>query len=242
MGCNFSNEISSSKLIICIRHGERCDYAGLNPTLGKNDPELTLNGNEQATLMGIQSSEEILKRNSKGKIKIMSSPFSRTLQTSKNILRSLTEKLDKNQLDNIIYVENNLCEFIEYSHVNPVPPKDYLALYNNKDFTDREFKHIQINLLNDKDALPTVIETDDVCSNRIKTLVEGTLQSGFDKDVEVYIFVSHGTPIDKLNQLMGYPGPFGYKKIGYCDSFIYNVDTVNKKTEFIDRKRITQSL
>jgi broad specificity phosphatase PhoE len=242
MGCNFSNEISSNKLIICTRHGERSDYAGLNPKLGKNDPELTINGNEQATLMGFQISEEILKRNIKGKIKILSSPFSRTLQTSKYILRSLSEKLDKNNLDNIIYVENNLCEYMEYSHVNPVPPKDYLALYNNKDFKDREFKNIQINLLNDQDVLPTEIETDDVCSNRIKNLLDLTLESGFNKDVDVYIFVSHGTPIDKLNQFMGYPGPFGYKKIGYCDSFIYNVDLANKKTEYIDRKTNTQSL
>ena len=76
-----------------MRHGERSDHAGLVPNLGPCDPELTEKGSSQAYKMGQVLSQEIseFQKDSKGKILIISSPFARTLQTSKGVLNALIE-------------------------------------------------------------------------------------------------------------------------------------------------------
>jgi broad specificity phosphatase PhoE len=237
MGCDISSENNGKKILICTRHGERSDYAGMTPTLGKNDAELTNKGMEQAYNIGVVLCDEILKREIKGKIKILSSPFARTLQTAKYISKALSERLTKAQHDNTINVQNFLCEYIEYSLISKDLPKNYLAVYNNKNFRETEFQKTKLKFVNDKENLPHKIETEEDCIERIKNMIDITLESCLENEIDVVILVSHGTPIDKINQHLGYPGPYGYKQIEYCDSFIYGVDLNTKKFQYICRRK-----
>jgi broad specificity phosphatase PhoE len=229
------------KLLILTRHGERSDYAGLPSILHKCDPELTKTGCEQAFEIGTTISEEIIKRKIKGKILILSSPFSRTLQTSKYILKALYENLDKKDIiiHNKILVDNRLCEYIDKSLINSELPKDYLAVYINNQFIENEFKVIQIEFVNDKDTLPKSVESSSECFDRLKECLVSNIENILsEEDIGVVIFISHGTPIDHMNRILGYLGPFGFKNISYCKSFFYSVDVLTGKTKFLDQKEL----
>src|SRR5687768_4910381 len=97
---NYSNDIISAneneKIIIIMRHGERTDLAGEEVKINISDPELTEIGKEQAFNAGrrlkqILDNMYIEKSNTNvsvenitsKKIAIISSPFSRTLETAK---------------------------------------------------------------------------------------------------------------------------------------------------------------
>ena len=51
--------MSSSKLLILIRHGERCDFTGQVPVFGQYDPELTENGKTYAFKTGKLLSQKL---------------------------------------------------------------------------------------------------------------------------------------------------------------------------------------
>ena len=232
---------SNKKLIICTRHGERTDHVGLIPSYGPCDPELTENGCQQAYLMGQILSKEISEftKDQKGKILILSSPFVRTLQTSRGLLSGLVEH-DNNSLgiQKEIHVDHLLSEYIKKELIE-ILPVNYLNLYNNCEFLQTELPEYSLNFLNMKELLPVELECKETCHQRMKKCVENVINDVLKmEDVKVVILVSHGTPIDNINKILGYPGPYGWKNINYCNSYFYLHDTDLKSTEFLYLKKL----
>lgn len=224
---------SNHKLLICVRHGERSDFAGLTPKLHKFDPELTEKGKKQASEIGKiinHSLNKIYKIDQEKKILILASPFARTLQTAKEILLSINEE----QKENKIFVKHLLCEFINYEFYGN-QPKDFLTLYHNRNCIDEEIKNVEIEFIDEKELLPTY-EEDEHCLERMSKCVDIAIEKHLGReDVGAVILVSHASPIDFINQVLGYKGPFGWSYIKYCSSYVYSVDVENKKTKYLER-------
>jgi broad specificity phosphatase PhoE len=251
---NYMNIIDSEsksqykKLVICLRHGERSDYAGQVSCLHKFDPELTDNGKLQAYMAGkniLGGVKSIMGSNINGRIMILSSPFARTLQTARQVYNALNEEINKNQstlqLDNQIHVDHLLCEFIEESFNNELPI-DFLSIYNNSKFLDKELKEIELKFINEKKLLPGKKENSEECFDRLKTCAKNVIENMFNTDTDIVILVSHGTPIDNLNKAMGYPGPHGPSYIEYCSHYFYGVDLereggINLNVNFIKKDK-----
>jgi len=112
------------KGIIVMRHGERIDMK--SPTLQKlseYDPELTENGINQAKEVG-NKIKQILNKEI-DTINLYSSPFTRTLMTGLNMVKTLNLK------NNNIFIANDLFEMAT-PQVFKYNPLDQL-LINNKD-------------------------------------------------------------------------------------------------------------
>jgi hypothetical protein len=143
-------EISQNKerLIIIMRHGERTDLAGFTTEINEYDPELTENGKNQAYEAGKRLNEFLelkfkeRQENFKHKnISIISSPFTRTLETAKYMKNGL-------ELNIPIFVENGLSEFISKAWFRNSPIdflcyykifKDNISNYSHDDNDEKKF-------------------------------------------------------------------------------------------------------
>lgn len=234
-----------NKLIICMRHGERSDHIGLIPKLGYCDPELTENGCQQAYNMGKIIKNEINKicNEQVGKIMVISSPFARTLQTSRGVISGMTENFNKSELiEREIHIDNLLCEYISEKRLIEKKPVEYLSLYNDDSFFPSELENFTIRYLNPKEDLPITEEFHDTCLERLKRCVQNlTNEILIGTDVSVVILVSHGTPLDNLNKILGFPGPFGFCHINYCNSYFYNFDLENNTTEYLYKRSLDEN-
>ena len=101
-------ESKPKRLIILTRHGERIDNTSnrKKQVLPSDDPELTDTGRKQALNMG-QKIASYVKENygielDEKTAKVLSSPFSRTLQTSLNLIKSYGKYSEDN-----IRIEND---------------------------------------------------------------------------------------------------------------------------------------
>ena len=112
------------KSIIIVRHGERIDCVDSksNQLLSEYDPELTEKGINQAKDIGKQIKKCLKKEINT--INLFSSPFTRTLMTGLNIMKTLNLK------NNNIYIVNDLFEYASKSNFNYLPLNDLLI--NNK--------------------------------------------------------------------------------------------------------------
>lgn len=232
------------KYVICIRHGERTDHAGLIPNFYKFDPELTDKGKSQAKEVGLKlmqklSNELNISTNS---IAIISSPFGRTLQTSKEIFHSMAIENKSTSLYDItdqsnsqkLYVNNLLSELIEESFCGEFP-KDFLTIYNNSKILEDEFKNINLHFMHHLDQLPT-FESKEECQNRMEKMMDEVVDQFFHKEnKDAIVLVSHGSPIDFINRNKNYPGPPGFKNICYCSTFIYSYDMEKKEFSFLEK-------
>jgi broad specificity phosphatase PhoE len=209
-------ENNNEKLIIVVRHGERADYAGQKPRLYKFDPELTEKGHKQAYITGeliktfLESEFKLDFKNMN--IALCSSPFARTLQTSRN----LKNAFGINHLS--LYVDNGLSEYIEDSFEGEIPFK-FLTVYNNYDQISDEFEGTNLVYLNTK--LPEFETPEQVNERVIKAVYDNIERFLKTENRDVLILVTHGTPVDLINQELKYVGPFGMTYIKYCSTYIY---------------------
>ena len=223
--------------VILIRHGERSDFKGLVPQFGKLDPELTKHGEEQAYTAGQILSNELftqMKVDPKmTKIQLISSPFVRTLQTSRNVLKGIIDR-GVYQISPIINVDYYLSEMVgeEFRDDYPIQSLNFL---NQNDLFKEEFKHETFNVLSkDTSTLPNYVETEPMCEERMKTYINYLIpEVSKNKEYNITLLISHGEPINEMNKHLGYKGPYGWRHIKYCNTFYYEIDTTLKQSVFL---------
>jgi len=223
-----------------MRHGERTDFSGEIPKLGYLDPEMTKKGCEQAYQMGMIISKEIsnLNYDNNGKIILISSPWARTLQTSNGVLSALSDE-NCNGLQKEIHIDHLLGEIIDKKEYIEELPKNYLTLYNNHELILSNVGEINLKYLNFKENLPVVEENHEICYKRSEKCIENTKNDILiNDDVNIVILISHGTPIDNMNKILGFPGPFGFSHIKYCNSYFYSHDSQTNATEYLFKKEL----
>ena len=224
---------SNNKYVILLRHGERVDRVGLPITFHPKDPEMTDNGKNQAFEAGKKIKyyiEENIGDLNQINIHIISSPFTRTLQTSVQLRNSLFEN-DKNKQ---IILKNYLSEYIDHEFEG-IHPNNIIGIYINHPKFKPEFPDelFDTSLL---DELPNEYETEEDMINRMSNVVNVRVNNIFrQNDCDVVIMVSHATPIDHMNRAMGYPGPYGWEYLSFCDSLIYSYDINMNKFEFLKK-------
>ena len=137
-----TNQSKHSKLLILTRHGQRIDLSQLKKLQKhpKDDPELTAVGREQAVKMGkiIKKYVQDLNDFEQTSFLIVTSPFSRTLQTTIGLIEGYEFK------EYALKVDNRLCEVIFPEFVDG-PPSDYLCLYNKPKVLNSEIGNKNIN-------------------------------------------------------------------------------------------------
>ena len=223
-------------LLIFIRHGERSDkVTGIIPTFNKWDPELTLNGKRQALDIGSILSDYLLEKYPNFKnLKIITSPFARTIQTSKNVLKGLSNKL---AFENNLEINYYFSEYIKEVYPTFDFPS-FLVVKNEFHKLLPDLENTDLSYMNNADeVISKQFENDKLCEERIlkglKNLFS-VLQK--EKEETVYVVVSHGDPINFANIELGYPGPIGWRNIQYCNSFVYEVDFTEDKSGVIKSK------
>ena len=96
--------MKDKKFIIVMRHGERTDFSGFTPKFGEWDPELTKRGEEQAFKAGNIISKQLQEMNLNSDstfIQVISSPFVRTIQTARNVIKGIK---NANEVKGRIYI------------------------------------------------------------------------------------------------------------------------------------------
>lgn len=239
-----------TKYILLTRHGERID--NINPSsqiLPQDDPELTQKGKEQALKMGDKIYEYLKqKKNIKinsNNIIILSSPFSRTIQTSINLLKAFSLSDYESKL---LHIDNKICELIFPYSVSNLPKK-YLSIFikpelNNTYFNKlEEFEQRQINIANinsiSVDELPNRYESEKDVYLRLEKCFDQILNiTLLDKELEIVNLVSHAGTINYAYSLLLCEINKGNKKlcdeikdglhsieydIHYCDTYVFKV-------------------
>ena len=220
---------SKSKYLISIRHGERTDHCGIEPKIHKFDPELTEKGKSQGYEIGNKIIKYLMEqRNIKNeKIGLISSPFSRALQTTINIKKSIE---DSNIEIEKILINNLLSESI-YDIKSDRPISEILAIYNDNIILKNELKNIKLEYLNDLTFIPLLTETEDECFQRLNKAIESVTQL-LDDYYDIIIVISHATPINFINKHLLYPyDTSNCSYVKYCSAFIYEY---TKNYSFID--------
>lgn len=232
------NEEESKDLLILVRHGERCDKVGLIPTFHKHDPELTEKGKQQGFEIGTILSDYLSQNFPQNKnIFIISSPFARTIQTSKKLIKGLNSKNDINKLnfENTIHINYHFTEFIDKNFTTFDYTK-FLILKNQFDKLEAELEDTRLIPINDADGIMNNgYETTDSCSARMINGIKSLLiedQKNFtfknlNGNKNVFIIVSHAEPINQANIQMKYPGEFGWSFIKYANAIIYDINYEN---------------
>ena len=231
-------DTSTKHYVVLIRHGERSDFKGLTPQFGKLDPELTKHGEEQAYTAGQLLSDELLNQikidPKTAKIQLISSPFVRTLQTSRNVLKGIIDK-GVYHISPIINIEYYLGEMVGEEFRDDYPLQS-LKFLNQNDLFKEEFKHETFNVFSkDTSTLPNYVETEPMCEQRMKTYIEYLLpELSKNKEYNITLLISHGEPINEMNKHLGYKGPYGWRHIKYCNTFYYEIDTTLQQSVFLN--------
>lgn len=261
--------LKKEKIVVLMRHGERADLAGAEVKCNYSDPELTEVGKNQAYTAGkrlrsiledmlddklkkIDASETMHTSGSDLfsdlKIALISSPFSRTLETTIYAKNGMG-------LNGPIYIENGLSEFISYGWFKN-SPKNFLCyqqlFHNNEesnesDLAKRKTKMEKVKIkkpeyfLNQMMneiliyqslyPLPEFPESTNKCISRFQTTLDLILYYyGIRKDYNIIIMVSHVFGIQALCEKMEIP--MDYFEIEYCSTFIFRFDTETGKFTF----------
>jgi len=224
--------MKSNKYLIFIRHGERKDLVGEKVLLDPCDPELTEKGKKYCYEMGLELKKELEKLNIDFKrIKLLSSPFIRALQTSKQFLNGLS-------LPQTIYVDNNLCEYFLEKEFKDKNPFEFLSIISNEKkeipLFKNEMKDCKLILLNSYDLLPKKVEIREDVVKRLGNYIPELKKNLYeDKENDVYILVTHACPIHIICDFFNYPKKYeNDSKIAFAQYFIFNINK-NDKNEFI---------
>lgn len=222
------------KILVTMRHGERTDFIGLKPHFGKYDPELTKNGEEQAFMSGKILYEQLKKIGvdlSKVKVTIFSSPFMRTMQTGRELIKGYNSINTTNSSPLQINIDYLLSEYINYEFDGHFPKSFLNSLQQGAAFKD-QFKDFKLNNSNLPDLLPKEEEYDSTLNKRMAKCLKTRLKQINDSYIDVAFMISHGSPLSELNQDLGYKGNYGYQHVNYCQMYYYYLDNSNN-TEFI---------
>jgi hypothetical protein len=236
-----------------MRHGERTDLAGLTTEINQFDPELTENGKNQAFEAGKRLKEFLELKYSEQKenllnkkIAIVSSPFTRTLETAKYMKNGL-------ELNIPIFIENGLSEFISkgWFRNSPIEFLCYYKLFNsnkgdliqnnsnqneeieiiNKEYFLNEFMH-EVILNQSVTRLPEFPESTHKCISRFqKTLDSLILYYFLKKNFDIFILVTHVFGIQALCEKMEIP--VDYYDVEYCSTFVFNFNEDTAKFKFL---------
>jgi broad specificity phosphatase PhoE len=246
------------KIIVIMRHGERSDLAGTEVKLNMSDPELTEIGKSQAYTAG-KRLREILEemfaedhphhQNQKDKsifsldsrkIALISSPFSRTLETSIYAKNGMNLNLP-------IYIENGLSEFISKGWFTN-SPKNFLSYYQllrNFDYSVEESQKIKIDkpeyflnsMMNEilihqpVHTLPEFPESTNSCISRFHVVLDMLIYYYLiRKEYDILVLVTHVFGLQALCEKMEIP--MDYFEIEYCSTFIFKYDPDNGKFSF----------
>ena len=233
----FSN---SNNLLIFVRHGERMDMAGLTPTFHACDSELTTKGKQQAFEIGVSLSEYLMRNYPDHKtIKIYSSPFARTIQTSKNLIDGISRNMEIDDTININYYFSEVagpCNFKDPDF------KSFIVLLNKYELIENEIGQTKLNYFNNPNGiLPEKHETQKECGIRVVRGLEDFVFN-IHKDAEiqknVFVIVSHAQPINQMNIYLGYPNPVGWDNIKFCNCYVYeyevNISNDNLRGKYVD--------
>jgi broad specificity phosphatase PhoE len=201
--------MNNEKLIIVIRHGERTDLAGEEVKMHSSDPELTEQGKAQAYSTGLRIKEIIEDYIDSPDIAIISSPFSRTIQTAKYVKNGLGLNLP-------IHLENGLSEFITKNWFRDAP---VLAYENKNEILMQELMN-EVILDNSFMAFPEFPESTNRCIERLHNTLDlliynYLMKKGFD----IVILITHVYGMQVLSQRMNIP--FDLFDIEYCSTFIF---------------------
>ena len=212
--------MNNEKLIIVIRHGERTDLAGEVVKLHQSDPELTEQGKTQAYNTGLRLKEIIEEFVDSPDIAIISSPFSRTIQTAKYVKNGLGLSLP-------IYLENGLSEFITKNWFRDKP---VLAFENGNELLMNELMNEAI-IESSFTAFPEFPESTNRCIERINNTLDlivynYLIKKGFD----IVILITHVYGMQILCQKMNMP--FDLFDIEYCSTFIFRYNTNTSQFTF----------
>jgi hypothetical protein len=238
--------MKKEKLVIVMRHGERSDLAGADVKLSNSDPELTEIGKSQAYAAGKRLKEIIEELYSDNqdkmvskKIAIISSPFSRTLETAKYAKNGFG-------LNAPIYIENGLSEFISKGWFKS-SPKHFLCYYsllggfrgikedhkNKIDKPEYFFNEMMNEVLLEQSLvdLPEYPESTNFCISRFhKTLDLLVYYYLIRKDYDIILLVTHVFGLQALCEKMEIP--MDYFEIEYCSTFIFKYDQETGKYNF----------
>lgn len=227
--------MKSKRIVIIMRHGERSDFKGLTPKFGANDPELTKHGEQQAIIAGKMISKQLEELNvskDDSKIQIYSSPFVRTLQTSRGVLKGI-KAVNAYNISDIINVDCHLCEHINYEFNDF--PKNFLNILNETQIFKNEFSNDKLNLVSKFDVLPNKTESDNACTQRFTKYFKWKIPEILQSEYNITIFVSHATPVSEMNMLLNYPSETGWWDVSYCQSFYYEIDPNTKESKYITK-------
>ena len=202
-------KLFNKNLIIIIRHGERADMIENvnldNLKCGKYDSELTQRGKSQAYEAGeeikefLESNEINLKKlEQEKKIKLLSSPFARTLMTSHHLLKGL-------ELSTPITIEKGLCEHFNAKWY-PIHPENFLVYEKQENSPEKNFLYSEINynsiICESKASLPKRPETHEECANRLKSVYNDITKFYFQEcGYKIMFLVTHFLPIEVFFKL-----------------------------------------
>jgi broad specificity phosphatase PhoE len=223
--------MESKKYLIFIRHGERKDRVGEKVLLHPCDPELTEKGKKYCCECGKELKNELKKLNiDLNRVKLLSSPFFRALQTSKEFLNGLN-------LPQTIYIDNNLCEYFFEKEFKDQNPFEFLSIISNEkkeiSLYKNEMKDCKLILLNSYELLPKKVEIREDVVKRLKNYIPQLKKDLYeDKENDAYILVTHACPIHIICDIFNYPKQYeNDSKIAFAQYFIFNVNK-NDKNEF----------
>ena len=245
------------KIIVIMRHGERTDLAGAEVKLNLSDPELTELVKNQAYNAGRRLreileemfAEENAKYSQKDKQKFnldsskmafISSPFSRTLETSIYAKNGMNVNLP-------IYIENGLCEFISKSWFksSPINFLCYYRFLRDLDNPIKESQKIKIekpeyflkSMMNEilihqsLFNLPEFPESTISCTARFHVVLDMLIYYYLiRKEYDIIVIVTHVFGLQALCEKMEIP--MDYFEIEYCSTFIFKYEPDTGKFSF----------
>ena len=205
-----NSSTGKERYIIIMRHGERSDLAEFNQSCYSLDPELTEDGKNQAyeagkrlkEILDAKFAEETTENKAAIKrIVLLSSPFTRTLQTAKFIKNGM-------ELNLPIYIENGLSEFISKNWFRS-SPSEFLSYYQllnldgdkmgkqneleirNKEYFLKEFMY-DVIINQSITRLPEYPESTNKCITRFQNTFDSLMHYYFlRKNFDVMILVTH---------------------------------------------------
>jgi len=238
------------RYIIIMRHGERSDLVEFNQSCNIMDPELTEEGKNQAheagnrlkQILEAKFAEETYEYKSDAKkIVLLSSPFTRTLQTAKYIKNGMGLNIP-------IYIENGLSEFISKNWFRN-SPSEFLSYYkllnldndnmgksNKLENSQKEYflKEFMCDVIINQSItrLPEYPESTNKCITRFQNTLDSVMLYYLHrKNFDVMILVTHYFGIQVLCDKLEIP--VDYYDVEYASTFIFKYNETTEKYKFI---------
>jgi broad specificity phosphatase PhoE len=218
----------NKKLLIVMRHGERSDDPDLSGKvemkLNEDDPELTINGINQARSIGAQLKLLIKTENIEPKnISLYSSPFSRTLMTTLGVIEGLSQE----EANYSFKIMNGAYEYLNHEKFKAHPENilEYHKLYSDN-ITHSDAHTIFGNLLKfnpsvDKADIPSYPEDFQDCLKRYRNTLSRIKEEFMKNDSDVAIVVTHGYGVQTMAEYLNITADWFI--VEYCSSYVFSI-------------------